>query len=176
MNRNGIWLLSTALPALVLAACAPSETAEDAAMAGPDTTGASVWAHLQEVGYQDNWTLWPGKGTLYTGAEPHGMLLTTYVNDLAMGAVTDHAGSMPAGAIIVKENYMPDSTLAAVTTMYKVPGFNPDHNDWFFVKQGPDGAVEVEGRGAGCQACHGGVSDNDYIFTGPLSADEEHGH
>lgn len=134
----------------------------------PDTTAAALWAFLQRVDYRSNWELWPGKGEKYQGQEPHGMLLTTYLNPAAHEALTGMAGSMPAGAVIVKENYMPDGTLAAVTTMYKVPGFNPDHNDWFFAKQGPDGSVEVEGRGPGCQACHGQRRDNDYIFTGSL--------
>ncbi len=75
---------------------------------------------------------------------------------------------MPAGAIVVKENYMMDSTLAAVTVMYKSPGFNPEHNDWYFIKRLADGTVEVQGRGMGCQNCHGGVKANDYLFTSPI--------
>ena len=134
----------------------------------PDTTAASLWDYLQSVDYRSNWELWPGKGEKYKGQVPHGMLLTTYLNPAALEALTGMAGSMPEGAIIVKENYMPDSTLAAVTTMYKVTGFNPEHNDWFFAKQQPDGTVEVEGRGPGCQACHSQRAENDYIFTGSL--------
>jgi hypothetical protein len=89
-------------------------------MALPDTMGAAVWSHLEAADYSANWELWPGKGELYTGQEPHGALLTTYLNPVAYAALTGMAGSMPAGAIIVKENYMPDSTLAAITVMYKL--------------------------------------------------------
>lgn len=135
----------------------------------PDTTAAAVWAYLQKVDYRSSWQLWPGKGELYAGREPHGMLLTTYLNPAAYEAVTNKAGSMPEGAIIVKENYMPDSTLAAVTTMYKVSGYDAENHDWFWTKFLADGSVEVEGRGQGCIACHGGQSDNDYIFTASLS-------
>jgi hypothetical protein len=171
------------------AACAPQpqETDESpmaseaeeamgqAVMEMPDTTGASLWSFLQHSDYQATWPLWPGKGRLYEGKEPHGMLLTTYVNPLALGAVNAKAGLMPDGATIVKENYTPDSVLAAVTVMYKVEGYNPEHNDWFFAKFLPSGELEMgpnemplEGRVAGCQSCHGEQKDNDYLFTGEI--------
>jgi hypothetical protein len=143
--------------------------AEAEAMALPDTTGAALWAYLEAADYQANWGLWPDKGELYTGQQPHGALLTTYLNPAAQHELQAMAGSMPAGAIIVKENYKPDSTLAAVTVMYKVEGYDPDHNDWFWLKRLPDGTIEVEGRGAGCIACHTAQAANDYVFTGPLS-------
>ncbi len=153
-------------------ACAGSEqqAAEDTEQVSlPDTTAASVWTHLQAASYQESWELWPEKGQFYTGGEPHGMLLTTYVNETAHQAVMSKAGSLPVGAIVVKENYMPDSTLAAVTVMYKVAGYNAEHNDWFFIKRLADGTVEAEGRVAGCQGCHGAAKDNDYILTASLS-------
>jgi hypothetical protein len=141
----------------------------------PDTTGAAVWTHLQQADYRDNWALWPGMGELYEGQEPHGMLLTTYVNSTALDAVNGGAAQMPDGAMIVKENYMPDGTLAAVTVMYKVEGYNSEHNDWFWSKHLPSGELDqtpegmpMEGRVAGCQDCHGAQQENDYIFTGRL--------
>ena len=134
----------------------------------PDTNGVSVRDYLKEVDYQEGWELWPGKGKLYQGVDPHGMLLTTYLNSTAMTAVTDKAGVMPEGAIIVKENYMPDGVLDATTVMYKVTGFNAEHNDWFFTKLGADGSVQAEGQVPGCQACHSVKKDNDYLYTGPL--------
>ena len=152
------------------------ETADDM-MDGIDTTGAAVWAHLQDADYQENWQLWPDKGELYTGQEPHGMLLTTYLNDVAYAALTGTATAMPEGAVIVKENYTPDSTLAAVTVMYKASaGYNSDHNDWFFTKHLPDGMLDqspdgmpLEGRLDGCQSCHRAQAANDYLFTSALN-------
>ncbi len=166
---------------LTVLACAPAEEGQDAAATTevqlPDTTGSAMWAYLQEVNYSETWTLWPDKGELYPGTQPHGMLLTTYLNDAALGALTGGAGSMPAGAMVVKENYMPDSTLAAVTTMFKVDGYNPDHNDWFFTKHLPSGELDnapngmaLEGRLPGCQNCHMAQAGNDYLFTSQLSA------
>jgi hypothetical protein len=141
---------------------APAEAA--APVVAPDTTEAAFWAHLQAVDYR-SWAEWPGKGALYAGTEPHGMLLTTYVNDLARDALTNGAMMMPVGAIIVKENYMPDSTLAAVTAMYKVSGFDPAHGDWYWAKWDLNGVAEVSGRVEMCSACHGANASADYLLT-----------
>lgn len=162
-----------------IAACGTPEggdTAEtEASVTAPDTTGAAIWAYIHDSNYGTEWQLWPGKGRLYTGRDPHGMLLTTYLNDIAYQALTGGAAAMPEGAIVVKENYTPDSTLAAITTMFKVSGYNAEHNDWFFTKHLANGqldtmpnGMEMEGRLPGCQGCHGGVRANDYLFTGPL--------
>lgn len=141
----------------------------------PEASGAALWAYLQGSDYRSNWPLWPGKSEKYEGTEPHGMLLTTYVNDLGHDAITSAAGAMPASAIIVKENYMPDGTLAAITTMYKVEGYNPEVGDWHWVKFLPDGSVDADGMAQGkvemCIGCHGAKADNDYVFTGSLSGE-----
>lgn len=167
----------TVIGVLGLGGCAQDEPADQpeeapapAQMqaARPDTTAGALWAHLEQADYR-TWPLWPGKATLYTGTEPHGMLLTTYLNGAALDAVTNKAGRMPAGAVIVKENYMPDSTLAAITIMYKAPGYNSQVGDWFFMKRLADGTVEASGRVAGCQGCHASKAANDYLFTGSLS-------
>ncbi|MGH7531122.1 MAG: cytochrome P460 family protein [Gemmatimonadales bacterium] len=164
---------STGVLALVavLAGC-ESESLVQILPGQPDTTGAAVWQHLQNAEYQANWQTWPGKAELYTGQDPHGMLLTTYLNEAAYDALLASAGRFPPGAIIVKENYMPDSTLAAITTMYKVRGYNPQGADWFWVKHLPDGSVDeggaAQGRVAMCIDCHGARSENDYIYTGSL--------
>ena len=178
MNRAARILVLAAMGTLV--ACSAGEQAQEdeappaaaaaTAMAAtmPDTTASALWAHLEEVDYRAAWTLWPDKGELYTGQEPHGMLLTTYLNELALDALTTKAGAMPAGAIVVKENYMPDSTLAATTVMYKVEGYNPEGGDWFWLKYTPDGKIEKEGKVAGCIGCHSSAQGNDWLFTGPL--------
>lgn len=138
----------------------------------PDTTGAALWSYLQQVNYPSTWTMWPGKGRLYRGQEPHGMLLTTYLSPLAHDALTNRAGRFPANAIVVKENYGPDSTLAALTVMYKVAGYDTAHADWFWVKFLPDGSVDMNGMAQGrvdmCIGCHQAQAANDYIFTGSL--------
>ncbi|MDX1647253.1 MAG: cytochrome P460 family protein [Longimicrobiales bacterium] len=135
----------------------------------PDTTAQDVWGYLQEVEYRDAWAPWPGMGRYYSGGEPHGRLLTTYVNAAAGSAIESSAATMPEDAVIVKENFMPDSTLVAVTVMYKHQGYAPDAGDWFWAKYAPDGSVDAAGRVTSCQECH--VDGNDYVLTDDFGAD-----
>ena len=162
--------LTPVLAAAVLAGCDSDEALVQILPGQPDTTGAAVWQYLQSANYRTAWQTWPGKGELYAGQEPHGMLLTTYLNDIALTALNNRAGQFPPGAIVVKENYMPDSTLAAVTTMYKVRGYSPAAGNWFWVKHLPDGSVDgpAQGRVEMCIGCHTARSANDYIYTGSL--------
>jgi len=145
-----------------------SPTASDMpGLADPDTTAAAVWGYVQARQYASDWSMWPGKIPFYPGTEPHGALLTTYLNDVARDAVTNGATSLPPGSIIVKENYRPESTLAATTIMYKFAGYDPAHDDWFWLKRMPTGEVEASGRIESCQTCHG-ESETDFIKTQTL--------
>lgn len=156
------------------AASAATAAAAVSNLAEPDTTGASIWAHLQAENYQEDWALWPGMGRLYTGQDPHGAQLTTYLNATAMTALNAGVDVLPPGSMVVKENYM-DGMLMAVTTMYKSEGYNGEFNDWFFTKHLASGDLDVmpngmamEGRLPGCQGCHMSKSANDFIFTGDI--------
>lgn len=140
------------------------QVAQAATPSLPDTTAPALWSYLEEADYAGSWTLWPGKGTLYEGVEPHGMLLTTYLNEDAYAALTAGSGPLPAGSIIVKENYQPDSTLAAVTVMYGAEGYDPAHDDWFWAKYGPEGEVQAAGRVESCQECHS-AGERGYLRT-----------
>lgn len=143
---------------LVMAACAGSDEPDL-----PGTTSSSLLGYLEGVDYQNNddWKLFPGSTEKYAGTDPHGMLLTTYVNPAAFEAI-EAGETSPSGSIIVKENYTPEGVLAATTTMYKSEGYNPDHNDWYWIKVLADGTVEKEGQVMGCQDCH--VDARDYIW------------
>jgi len=148
------------------------------AAAGSGQTAAALWEEMQSAHYRTNWHYWPGKGAMYKGTKPHGAFLTTYVNDVAYDAIVHKRGSLPYGSIVVKENYMPNKKLGAITVMKKVPGFNPSAGDWFWVKFAPDGKpmtmekggmkMTLAGKVPGCIACHGARSSNDYIYTSPL--------
>jgi hypothetical protein len=144
-------------------AAAPAETSA-AVAAAADTTAAALWTRLNRENYQ-RWALWPGKGKLYKGQEPHGALLTTYVNPLAQDGLTNGAAHLAPGSIIVKENYGPNKELMAVTVMQKVAGYDPPHLDWFWAKYQPGGKVEMAGRVAMCSQCHQGASDHDDLWT-----------
>ncbi|MCH7949734.1 MAG: hypothetical protein E2O72_03850 [Candidatus Dadabacteria bacterium] len=140
---------------------------------------AKLWSSIQDAKYQDNWALWPGKGKMYKAQPPHGAFLTTYINETAANALKAGVKEMPKGSIIIKENYMPDKKLAAITVMNKT---GDGKDDYFWVKYMPDGTVakkEVEkdgkkmsvpvaGTPKGCVGCHvasvGGIYD---IMTPP---------
>jgi hypothetical protein len=168
MPRSTVVAMLTAV--LIAPACGDGDDTTEPD-SGVPATGAAVWTHLQQENYRQTWNLWPGTTEKYTSVHggPDDVLLTTYVNSLALGAITSKPGSMPAGAIIVTENYMLDGELAAITTMYKVRGYDAQHNDWFWVMYTPSGAVDAEGRVAMCQNCHIAQASNDYIFLSPLN-------
>lgn len=113
------------------------------------------------------WELWPGKGEMYAGTEPHGVLLTTYLNDIAFESLSKKNG-FRNNSIIVKENYTPEKKLAAVTVMYKVKGYDSANGDWFWAKYDPNFEILAEGKVQGCIGCHSNARDNDYVFTGKV--------
>lgn len=157
---------SAALAVIALVSCEsmPMRRMDRGSAAMPEPTVESVTAHLKAQRYAQSWNFFPGKQALYRGQVPHGMLLTTYVNDIAFKALGAKSASMPYGAILVKENYTPDRQLAAVTVMYKSKGFNPSAGDWFWSKTAADGKVEASGKVAGCIGCHT-PSKRDFVLT-----------
>lgn len=143
---------------------------------------AQMWRQIQGDRYQENWSLFPGKGKLYKGTKPHGMLLTTYVNKTAIQALTSGAKELPRGSMLIKENYMPDKTLAAVTVMKKT---GDGKDDWFWVKYNPDGTIatmEMEkdgmkmnmpvagGKETMCAMCHAASVSGVYNIMTPIGS------
>ena len=167
MNKSLALALSVASAAFALSGCA-SYQQEPAASAPPAASGKAIWAYMAKAGYTRNWSMWPGTSAYYKGNEPHGALLTTYVNAPALDAINGKRGTLPDGAMVIKENYMPGKNLAAITVMYKVAGYNPEAGDWYWVKFAPSGAVEAEGKEPMCIACHSAKMDNDYLYTGNI--------
>lgn len=143
-----------------------------AALAGggslPEADGKAVYDYITKTSPYQQWPLWPGKDKFYKGQHPHGALLTTYVSGQAEAAILSKAGQFPDDSIIVKENYMPDKTLDAVTVMYRVKGYNPDAGDWFWAKYKASGEIEAQGKVTGCIGCHTAAIQNDWVFTGPV--------
>lgn len=132
---------------------------------------ASFWSYLRQVHYR-NWAPAAGQGAgHYKGKSPHGAFLKMYLNRIA---AADPKG-LPYGSIIIKENYDKDKNLDAITVMYRVKGFDPDHNDWYWVKYNPGGTVAttpadkgskpIAGRFKSCIDCHSGAKGGDYYFA-----------
>jgi hypothetical protein len=113
------------------------------------------------------WQLWPGKGRLYKGAEPHGKLLTTFVNDEAYRSIKNRTG-MAYDSIIVQENYTSDKRFDALTVMYRIKGYHPAGGDWFWVMYAADGKARGSGKVEVCLRCHEKKKENDYIWTGEV--------
>jgi len=159
MGAASVWGAGHADPAI---SAAQGETGKaQAAMPGPD--GAQLSNYIMKDNPYTNWKLWPGTKKLYKGMEPHGALLTVYVNQVALDSMKEK--SFAEGSIIVKENYTPDKKLAALTTMYKVKGSNSEGGDWFYLNSTPDGKVGGAGKVEGCMKCHAKATDKDYVFS-----------
>ena len=113
-----------------------------------------------------DWQTWPGKGKFYKARADYGHaeILTTYVNRVALRSIAGKNG-MADGSIIVTENYTTDKTLAGLTTMYKVAGYNPKASDWYWVEATPTGRVLRFGKVQACIDCHRAQAENDYIWS-----------
>ncbi|MCH8224139.1 MAG: cytochrome P460 family protein, partial [Chloroflexi bacterium] len=135
----------------------------------PGANGAEVWSFLQNSDYQSEWELWPGTTERFEGAEPHGALHTVYANPTTLDALRGTSNLLPNGSIVVKDNFTSESVYDVSTIMYKIDGFDPENNDWFWAMVGADGDVRREGKIEGCNACHGSQANNDYIWIGPLN-------
>lgn len=133
----------------------------------PAADGKAVWTYITKSNYQE-WPLWPGKGELYKGLQPHGAFLTTYVSKDALKVIKGKKGMFGNGAIIIKENYSPEKKLGSITVMYRVKGYNAEAGDWFWAKYKPDGTVDADGKVAGCINCHNVKIENDWVYTGPV--------
>ena len=133
----------------------------------PTPTGVELFAIImQDDPYQD-WGQFPDfQGTL-PSALPHGPMSRVFINSEVESILDAFDGALPDGSIIVKENVGvdPSVTEAALTVMWKVTGFDPDNNDWFWANMTPQGEIVAEGAVPACAACHGGARANDFIFV-----------
>jgi len=159
MGAASVWGAGQADPAV---SAAQGQTGKAmAATPGPD--GAQLSNYIMKDNPYTNWKLWPGTKKLYKGMEPHGALLTVYVNQIALDSMKGK--TFAEGSIIVKENYTADAKLVGLTTMYKVKGSNPEGGDWFYLNSTPDGQVGGAGKVEGCMKCHAKAADKDYVFS-----------
>jgi len=159
-----ILYLIMACSLLVVAGQAISE--EEAYEPAPDAD--KTWMWITKVSPYTGYKFWPDKDGFYEGTEPHGAILRTFVNPRAYTDITEKKGMFSHGAVIVKENYNKDKNLMAITIMRKIKGYDPEHNDWYWVKYGPQGKALKSGKVEACINCHKEAKDNDYCFTGPL--------
>lgn len=161
MRKRG-WMLGMALLGLGVLA-----------QGGDEGLAKRIWSLLAGFSGEDyryTWHYVPGKPMgFYQGTEPHGAILRTFVNNIAQDAIQARVGRYPVGAILVKDNHMPDGRLDAITVMVKMPeGYDPEHNDWFWAKYTPTGQVDLAGKVPMCAQCHAQVRAQDYVFSAPI--------
>ncbi len=135
----------------------------------------------------DGYPEWPIKSKVYPGQTPHGAFIRMFYNMVSVDGKPYHT--------IIKENFMGKDAdgnelnpeiiskstkkyLGTLTIMVqRETGYDPDNNNWFWVKYNPDGTIAknpmdillagrvAKGMDAGCIACHTGAKDNDYLFV-----------
>lgn len=149
----------------------PPATAQD----NPEPDGQALLDWVLNVDPYTEWGTWPDSAyyefdRIIPSSEPHGASVRIYVNDIALNALDDFDGTLPYGSIIVKENYpggvREPGEVAALTIMYKFEDFNPEANDWFWLKAPPRADVEPDAAGAvqGCIDCHSQEGHQDYVL------------
>jgi hypothetical protein len=133
----------------------------------PLTDPGDLWSYITKTDPYRGWGLWTGYEGMYRGKSPHGSYIKLYGNPIALKAPRE-GNPMPNGAIIVKENYGADQkTLMAITTMYKVNGYNAEAGDWFWVKYASNGNVFKSGKIEECINCHRTQEAKGWLFTAP---------
>lgn len=131
----------------------------------PEPDGDAVFNYITKENYYRTWDLWPFRKETYASISVHGPLITTYITEDAETAISERAGALPYGSMVVRESHDADGELREIGVRYKVQGYDPEHNDWFWAAYTPEGEIIVEGMAGSCQECHSVVADNDYVYT-----------
>lgn len=117
------------------------------------------------------WAQFPGVEGTIASAAPHGPLSQVFVNAQVEEGIANFTGRLPDGSIIVKRSF--DDTMTesgdGITVMWKVSGFDPVNNDWFWTAFTFDGEVAASGEVLSCIVCHGAVRGNDFVFLHSFS-------
>ncbi len=153
---------------VIMSICLLSHSIGIADMSGK-INAQRLWKYMTVENPYQQYPSWPGKEGIYESTMPAGDILRLFLNDLALDTVVNTRGMFPCGSLLIKEIYTDEREVFLITVMYKEKGFNPERNDWYWVKYEPDGSVEMEGKVEVCIECHVGVADNDYVFTGPIN-------
>jgi hypothetical protein len=122
---------------------------------------------LHLVTVTDPYTRWKslsGDKEFQAGTKPHGPFVVIYLNDAAFRSL-GQGKEMARGSICVIENYNEEKVLTGFGVMHKVPGFNPDGGNWYWMRSTRDGKIEFFGRVEACIDCHR-KAKTDFMFLG----------
>jgi len=151
--------LALAAVLLTFTACSaeddgPSREAYDLAIAGD--------------AYKD-WARFPNADDkLYPSGQHNGDFVRSYMNDVAVAAITDFKGAFPDGTILVKEQYADEGgkTPTGHTVMWKRDGYDPEHGDWYWIAFNAKGeTTSHDGMAPYCFDCHAAAKANDWVYT-----------
>lgn len=165
------------LAGVVLAGCGGTPEPEPNPLGPPPPDSAqpaAVWAYLEGADYRRYWAPETGRNPAIHRSRPgHGPLIQTFVNRTADDARPLGKEPLPTGSVLVLENHTTEPHLHAIDVMAKIPGHNPDTNNWAFLRFGPTGTVKVsdaEARRAareenrGCIHCHSRTAETDFLY------------
>ncbi len=171
MNKMKIAVLASLFLVIGTANAAPFGGAADVKYAN------DLWTSMVNESYVGEGSI---KSRPYTGQHPHGAILDTIEGPINIDGKIHN--------IIIKRNYggpgvskdavanNPAKFLKAVTVMLKRPGYDPDNNDWYWVKYKASGEIDTNPKGmklagmiakgmpTGCIACHTGAPGGDMVF------------
>lgn len=132
----------------------------DSKMPGPDAK--ELWNYITKESPYTQWGFWEDHKDMQPGKAPHGPFHKVYVNEILLNAT---AVPVPYGSIQVKENFNAAKKKVAITAMYKVKDFDPEHGDWFWARYTLNGTAGPSGKVQMCIGCHAVKADNDYIIV-----------
>lgn len=133
-------------------------------------TAAALWQRIAEDEMYEDWAQFPEAQGVIDSAFPHGPFARVFVNDVVEAVVLGQKGlvdgELPNGSIVVKESFDEDMNEAGdgIAVMWKVEGFSPDDNDWFWATFSFEGDVREQGAVFECRICHGSRVANDFVF------------
>ncbi|MFV2031351.1 MAG: cytochrome P460 family protein [Gammaproteobacteria bacterium] len=117
----------------------------------------------------------------YTGQHPHGAILDALEGPINIDGkllklfIKRNYGGPGVSRSAVANN--PAKYLQSITVMLKRPGYDPENQDWFWVKYKPDGSLDTnpagvklagkvaKGKPKGCIACHALAPGRDMLYT-----------
>ncbi|MCK6529038.1 cytochrome P460 family protein [Myxococcota bacterium] len=160
MTLHGWTMPGRALLPLVLLALPGCGPEGDGDPADDETLAAELWAAIADY---DGWGTPAGWEGPFQSAHMD-QWVGVYFDDALAG--WDGTGAAPEDAIAVKEAYTDETgaTIAGLTVMQKIAGYDPDGGDWFYAEYAPDGTVSAAGKVDMCIGCHEGAS-TDFLFS-----------
>ena len=111
---------------------------------------------LESVNYKEwnqhqNWT-----GIQSSSDGTHGSHVQIWFNDSVNVSIEQQQNLLANNSILVKEGYSSnsESSLAAITIMKKIAGYDPENSNWFWAKFNSDGSVDNAGAINNCISRH----------------------